>query len=86
MGCPSAPASTSAALNSLSLDENPFTGPAAARVCFDGSARAGERLHRGLDADSGLGVLRYADAGYTDAKSAAKSAGLGLRQEREEKG
>jgi urocanate hydratase len=55
-------------------------------IVADGSARAGERLHRGLDADSGLGVLRYADAGYTDAKSAAKSAGLGLRQEREEKG
>jgi urocanate hydratase len=54
-------------------------------IVADGSKGAGERLRRGLDADSGLGVLRYADAGYTEAQSAASSAGLGLRHEREEK-
>jgi urocanate hydratase len=54
-------------------------------IVADGSAGASERLRRGLDADSGLGVLRYADAGYTEAQSAARSAGLGLRHEREEK-
>ena len=54
-------------------------------IVADGSKGAGERLRRGLDADSGLGVLRYADAGYTEALSAASSAGLGLRHEREEK-
>jgi urocanate hydratase len=54
-------------------------------IVADGSAGAGERLRRGLDADSGLGVLRYADAGYADAVSVAGSAGLGLGLEREEK-
>ena len=53
-------------------------------IVADGTASAGERLRRGLDADSGLGVLRYADAGYSEAKSAARSAGLGLRHEEEE--
>jgi urocanate hydratase len=54
-------------------------------IVADGSDAAGQRLRRGLDADSGLGVLRYADAGYTDAQSAAIGAGLGLRHEREER-
>lgn len=54
-------------------------------IVADGSEGAGERLRRGLDADSGLGVLRYADAGYADAQSAASRAGLGLRHEREKK-
>ena len=54
-------------------------------IVADGSDGAGERLRRGLDADSGLGVLRYADAGYPDAQSAASRAGLGLRHEREKK-
>ena len=54
-------------------------------IVADGSEGASVRLGRGLDADSGLGVLRYADAGYPEALSAANSAGLGLWHEREEK-
>ena len=54
-------------------------------IVADGSEGAGERLRRGLDADSGLGVLRYADAGYLEARSVASSAGLGLPQEQEER-
>jgi len=54
-------------------------------IVADGSEGATERLARGLDADSGLGVLRYADAGYSQAVSAARGAGLGLRSEQEER-
>ena len=36
------------------------------------------RLRNGLDADTGLGVLRYADAGYEGAAQAASDARLGL--------
>ncbi len=54
-------------------------------IVADGSKGAGERLARGLDADSGLGVLRYADAGYAEALSTAKSNGLGLSEAREER-
>ncbi len=53
-------------------------------IIADGSDSAGERLGRGLDADSGLGVLRYADAGYSQAMSVAGDAGLGLAHEQEE--
>ena len=42
----------------------------------DGSPAADERLKRVLDADTGLGVLRYADAGYEIARDAAREAGL----------
>ena len=54
-------------------------------IVADGSEQAGIRLCRGLDADSGLGVLRYADAGYSEAISAAASAGLGLGHEDKER-
>lgn len=47
-------------------------------VVADGSASAGERILRTLDADTGLGVLRYADAGYERAREAARTARLGL--------
>lgn len=53
-------------------------------VVADGSASAGVRLARALDADSGLGVLRYADAGYSEAAATAKSAGLGLSDSEED--
>ena len=53
-------------------------------IVADGSAAAAARLRRGLDADSGLGVLRYADAGYSEAMSAASRAGLGLRIDEED--
>jgi urocanate hydratase len=42
----------------------------------DGSEAAADRLRRGLDADTGLGVLRYADAGYAEAQAVAITAGL----------
>lgn len=47
-------------------------------VVADGSEAADGRLRRALDADTGLGVLRHADAGYEQARSAAQEAGLGL--------
>lgn len=47
-------------------------------IVADGTEAAAGRLWRGLDADTGLGVLRYADAGYDVARAAAAGAGLGL--------
>jgi urocanate hydratase len=47
-------------------------------IVADGTQAADTRLRHGLDADSGLGVLRYADAGYELAAQAARSAGLGM--------
>jgi urocanate hydratase len=47
-------------------------------IVADGTEAAAERLRHGLDADTGLGVLRYADAGYELAAHAARTAGLGL--------
>lgn len=47
-------------------------------VVADGSDGAGERLARSIGADTGLGVLRYADAGYETAREQARRAGLGL--------
>ena len=42
----------------------------------DGSDKADERLRVTLDNDTGLGVLRYADAGYPEALDEARRAGL----------
>jgi urocanate hydratase len=47
-------------------------------IVADGTEAAAQRLRLGLDADTGLGVLRYADAGYEIASGAARKAGLGL--------
>jgi urocanate hydratase len=47
-------------------------------IVADGTDEAAERLERVLTADPGLGVLRHADAGYEDAKTAAHEHGLGL--------
>jgi urocanate hydratase len=47
-------------------------------VVADGSEAAAQRLRLALSADTGLGVLRHADAGYPDAREAAARAGLGL--------
>jgi urocanate hydratase len=44
----------------------------------DGTPAAARRLADGLDADTGLGVLRYAATGEPDAIDAARTAGLGL--------
>jgi urocanate hydratase len=42
----------------------------------DGSAAAAARLERVMNNDTGLGVLRYADAGYEGALETARGAGL----------
>jgi len=47
-------------------------------VCADGSVEAAERLDRVLTADPGTGVLRHADAGYSEAIAAAQEHGLEL--------
>ena len=47
-------------------------------VIADGTALAAERLRAVLDADTGLGVTRYAEAGYDEARAAAETAGLTL--------
>ena len=49
-------------------------------IVADGTEAAGRRLRHGLDADTGLGVLRYADAGYPAARAAAAAGGLGLQR------
>jgi urocanate hydratase len=45
-------------------------------VVADGSEAAARRLGAALDADTGLGILRYADAGCEDAIAAARAHGL----------
>jgi len=47
-------------------------------VVADGTADAAERLERVLTADPGTGVLRHADAGYSEAIAAAEQHGLEL--------
>ena len=47
----------------------------------DGSAAADDRLLLTLDNDTGLGVLRYADAGYPEALHAAETNQLGRGKE-----
>jgi urocanate hydratase len=46
-------------------------------VVADGGEQAAERL-AALGADSALGVLRHADAGYEEAVACAREFGLGL--------
>lgn len=47
-------------------------------VVADGTREAGERLQAVLTVDTGIGVLRYADAGYDLARATVRSARLGL--------
>jgi urocanate hydratase len=47
-------------------------------VVADGSDEMAERLERVLTTDPGTGVMRHADAGYTDALAAAEVHGLAL--------
>ena len=51
---------------------------AGATTVADGTAQAAERLGAVLTNDPGIGVLRYADAGYETAVETAARAGLGL--------
>jgi urocanate hydratase len=43
-----------------------------------GTPEAGRRLQAVLDGDTGIGVLRHADAGYAAAQATAAKHGLGL--------
>jgi len=45
-------------------------------VVADGQPGTAERLTRALDADTALGVLRYAEAGDALARRTARAAGL----------
>lgn len=45
-------------------------------VIADGTKEAADRLRSVLTGDTGIGVLRYADAGYADARSTAEQSGL----------
>jgi urocanate hydratase len=56
-----------------------FMQSAGVSVVADGSADASERLRCALDADTGLGVLRYAEAGYETARELAATESAGLR-------
>lgn len=51
---------------------------AGSTVVADGTPEADERLATALTADTGLGVLRFADAGYEEAIAAAREANLGM--------
>jgi urocanate hydratase len=44
-------------------------------IIADGEPSTRARLRRALDSDTGIGVLRYATAGYTDAAKAAHNGG-----------
>ena len=44
----------------------------------DGTPFAAERLQAVLDGDTGLGIARYADAGYEEAARACEAFGVGL--------
>jgi urocanate hydratase len=53
-----------------------FMQSAGVSIVADGTAAAAVRLEQGLDADTGLGVLRYADAGYAVAHDEIARAGI----------
>jgi urocanate hydratase len=53
-----------------------FMTSAGVTLIADGTAAAAERLRLTLTNDTSLGVLRYADAGYEEARRAANDAGL----------
>ena len=44
----------------------------------DGTAEAGAALERVLTNDPGMGILRHADAGYTDAEDCARERGVDI--------
>jgi urocanate hydratase len=59
-----------------------YSMSAGVTVVADGSEQASERLGA-LGADSALGVLRHAEAGYEEAAACAREFGLGLGEEDE---
>jgi urocanate hydratase len=56
-----------------------YVQSAGVSIVADGTEAAAHRIRFGLNADTGLGVLRYADAGYPIAAETAQRSGLGLR-------
>jgi urocanate hydratase len=69
-------ASTGADLVAVHAGGGGYSGwmqSAGVSIVADGATAAGERLRRGLDADTGLGVVRYAEAGYERAAAAASN-------------
>ena len=55
----------------------------AGQVCVaDGTKSAGERLHRVLNNDPGIGVARHADAGYEKAIETAETKGIAIPMRR----
>jgi urocanate hydratase len=55
-----------------------YSQSAGMTVVATGAADAAQRLQAALNVDTGLGVLRHADAGYPDAVASAAEHGLGL--------
>jgi urocanate hydratase len=55
-----------------------YSASAGVTVIADGTDAAAQRLERTLEADTALGVLRHADAGYDEAIQCARDSGLGL--------
>lgn len=53
-----------------------FSQHAGQVIVADGTAAAAQRLERVLTADPGLGIVRHADAGYTEAIKAARRHGI----------
>jgi urocanate hydratase len=47
-------------------------------IVADGTREADEKLQRVLTCDPGIGVVRHADAGYTDALAAARDKGIDM--------
>jgi urocanate hydratase len=45
-------------------------------IVADGTPEAAKRLERVLTSDPGMGVIRHADAGYEEAITFAKKAGV----------
>jgi urocanate hydratase len=58
-----------------------YSMSAGVTVVADGTEAAAQRLERALGADTALGVLRHADAGYDEAIDCAREFGLGLPEE-----
>jgi urocanate hydratase len=53
-----------------------FSQHAGQVIVADGTPEAAKRLERVLTTDPGLGVVRHADAGYSEAIAFAKRAGI----------
>ena len=52
------------------------TAPTGQVIVADGTPEAARRLERVLTTDPGMGILRHADAGYSEALDAARRHGI----------